>query len=193
LSFRNKTPSIQLDIDLDIDLPAEDGDGVLTSVDGLSRLNYFRARVQLANLQGRIFDNLYSVRSKKTSREDRNKHVIQLDKMLDKWQRTIPLSLQVEHMAHSLPRVAALHMAILQHHYLLCLVFLHGLYSVDSGWMKAIGSFGRAVLSNMDNNTDICMLDVRPAIPSAWARCVTASRSSVRLFLSEQHDTCHLW
>lgn len=193
LSFRNKAPSIQLDIDLDIDLPREDGDGVIQSVDGQTKFNYFRSRVQLAHLQGKIYDNLYSVRSKKLSREERSRHVSQLDVLLDKWQQSIPASLQDDHMTRSLPRAAAVHMTILYHHYLLCLVFLHGLYSIDSGWMQAIGAYGRTVLASMDNNTDICMRHMQPALPSAWAKCCSASRRSMRLFLAEPHPICTLW
>ncbi|ETS81652.1 hypothetical protein PFICI_06654 [Pestalotiopsis fici W106-1] len=193
LSFRNKTPSIQLDIDLDIDLPREDGGGVLQSVDGLMKFNYFRSRVQLAHLEGKIYDNLYSIRSKKLSREDRSRHVDQISVLLDKWQQSIPVSLQDEHMIHCLPRVAAVHMKILHHHYLLCLVSLHGLYSIHSGWMKAIGVYGQTVLANMDNNTDICMRHMQPALPSAWTKCCAASRRSIRLLVSEPRQTCSLW
>lgn len=186
-------PAIQRDEDLDIDLPPEDGDGVLTSMDGLSKFNYFRARVQLSHLQGKIFDTLYTVRSKKLTPEERQRHVIQLDTMLDKWHRTIPTPLQIEHMAQSLARVAVVHMTVLQHLYLLSLVFLHGLYSLESGWVKAIGSYGQAVLASMDNNTDICMRYMQPALPSAWSKCVTASRDSIRLFIFEPQKTCSLW
>lgn len=178
---------------MDLALPAEDGDGVLTSKDGSSMFNYFRATVQLAHLQGKIFDTLYSVRSKRLSPEDRQRHVMQLDMMLEKWHRTIPASLQVERMADALDKVSIAHMAILHHLYLLSLVFLHGLYSLQSGWVKAIGSYGQAVLANMDNNTDICMRLMQPPLPSAWARCVTASRNSVHLFASESHNACTLW
>lgn len=166
---------------------------MLRSIDGLTSFNYFRARVQLAHLQGRIYDMLYSVRSKKLTPLDRNQHVMQLDSMLEKWQQTIPTLLQAEHMIQSLGAVARVHMAILQHQYLLCLVFLHGLYSVDSEWVKALGAYGRAVLANMDNNTDICMRHMQPPQPSAWSRCVTASRRSIRLFLSELQTVCSLW
>ncbi|KAK9782792.1 putative Fungal-specific transcription factor domain-containing protein [Seiridium cardinale] len=193
LSSRNKVPSILRDDDVDIDLPAVDGDGVLVSEDGLSRFNYFRARVQLAHLQGRIFDILYNVRSKRLTPEDRQEHVTKLDMLLEKWHRTIPTSLQVEHMAQSLTRVPVAHMTILQHLYLLTLVLLHGLYSLDSGWMKAIGVYGQTVLANLDNNTDICMRHMQPPIPSAWVRCMSAARGSIRLSLSAPQDTCTFW
>lgn len=165
----------------------------MISEDRSTRFNYFRARVQLAHLQGKIFDTLYTVRSKKLAPEERQKHVNQLDTMLDKWHRTIPTPLQIEHMTKSLAPIAVVHMTVLQHLYLLSLVFLHGLYSLESGWVKAIGSYGQVILGSMDNNTDICMRYMQPPLPSAWSRCVTASRGSIRLFLSEPQKQCTLW
>ncbi|KAI0134482.1 fungal-specific transcription factor domain-containing protein [Xylariales sp. AK1849] len=160
ISLRTKTPSVQLDIDIDLDLPGSagaNGEGELRSLDGLSRFNYFRAKVQLAHLQGKIYDNLYSVRSRKLTPDERKQRVIQLDTMVDEWRRTIPTPLQLEHMAQSLARAAVVHMTVLQHQYLLNLVMIHGLYSMDSGWMQAIGELGRATLEGFDNNTEICM------------------------------------
>ncbi|KAI1875208.1 hypothetical protein JX265_004266 [Neoarthrinium moseri] len=173
ISVKAKIPSVQLDIDVDIDLPGSsplDNDGVLRSVDGLSNFNYFRSRVRLAYLQGKIYDSLYSFRSKKLSPDERKQRVVQLDKMLDEWRQTIPTPLQFEHMAQTLDKHAIVHMTTLQHHYLLCLVCIHGIYSVDSEWVKAIGEFGRRTLEKMDNNTEICMKHMQPPLPSAWAR-----------------------
>ncbi|KAH6655749.1 fungal-specific transcription factor domain-containing protein [Truncatella angustata] len=193
VSIRTKTTSLQRDDDLDVDLPAEDGDGLIVSEDGLVKFNFFRARIQLAHLQGKIFDTLYSVRSKRLSPEDRRKHVTQLDIMLEKWHQTIPVPFQLENMQRSLHRMNHSHMAILHHLHLMCLVFVHGLYSLESGWIQAIGAYGQAVLANMDNNTDICMRKMQPPMPSAWAKCVRASRGSIRLFLFEPQHTCSLW
>lgn len=194
--MRAKTASFQLDSDMDLDLPGSGSaatEGELCSLDGLSRFNYFRARVQLAHIQGRIYDTLYSVRSKRLTSEERMEQVRQLDTMLDEWYRSIPTALQVEHMSQSLATAAASHMILLHHHYLLCLVFIHGLYSLESEWLKALGAFSRAVLEQADNNTDICMSHMKPPLPSAWARCTTAARGSIRLFLAEKISTCNIW
>ncbi|KAH8670971.1 fungal-specific transcription factor domain-containing protein [Xylariales sp. PMI_506] len=195
ISIRTRTPSIQLDIDIDIDLPGTlqvDDQGELQTIDGLFKFNYFRSRVQLAHLQGQIYDNLYSVRSSRLTMNQRMELVKQLDTRVDEWRRSIPTPLQLEHMTQSLARVPALHMTILQHHYLLCLTFIHGLYSAESEWVKAIGLMGRAALENHDNNTDICMKHMQPPLPSAWARCATASRGSIQRFLSGPQSPCSL-
>ncbi|KAM0231268.1 hypothetical protein ACHAPO_008648 [Fusarium lateritium] len=62
LSLRAQQPSVQLDDDIDLDLPTErpvicgsDTEaGIVTTVNGNARLNYFLARIQLANIQGNV-------------------------------------------------------------------------------------------------------------------------------------------
>jgi hypothetical protein len=181
---------------MDLDLPGSGSivtEGELYSIDGLLKSNYFRARVQLAHLQGRIYDSLYSVRSKKLTREERKEQIGQLDVMLDEWYRSIPTTLQVEHLSQSLAKAAAWHMSLLHHHYLICLVSIHGLYSIESGWIKAIGAFSREVLEQYDRDSEGCMRQMPPPLPAAWEKCVIAAQGSVRIFLSEPRGTCDIW
>ena len=91
LSMRSKQPSIQLDDDIDLDLPSpkfaaaderqmgDDDDavgigaGIITTADGAAKMNYFVTRIQLAVVEGGVYDYLYSTRSQKRSPEERSR------------------------------------------------------------------------------------------------------------------------
>lgn len=107
LSFRCKQPSIQLDDDIDLALPypqteekridenldPDEGSmasGVITTADGTVRMNYFVTRIQLAVLEGGVYDYLHSVRAQKRSPEDRLNALESLSRALEQWKASIP-------------------------------------------------------------------------------------------------------
>ncbi|KAM0356210.1 hypothetical protein ACHAP4_006771 [Fusarium culmorum] len=98
LSLRAQQPSVQLDDDIDLDLPMEmpaicDSEakaGIVTTVDGNTRLNYLLARIQLANIQGDVYDHLYSTRASKRTPEERKVSRERIVKALDEWKESIP-------------------------------------------------------------------------------------------------------
>ncbi|RDW72837.1 hypothetical protein BP6252_06744 [Coleophoma cylindrospora] len=99
LSLRAKAPSVQCDADIDIPLPPivlSDGAGIITSKDGHSHLNLFRLRVDLAHIEGKIYDLLYSSRSIKAPKPERQRRVTSLQAMLDHWYARIPPAFKIE-------------------------------------------------------------------------------------------------
>jgi hypothetical protein len=107
LSICTKQPSIQLDDDIDIDLPSPEFDGhqldkahilentmhetgIIATVNGAARINYFLARIQLAVIEGGIYDYLYSVRSQKRSHEERARALESVARALELWSAAIP-------------------------------------------------------------------------------------------------------
>lgn len=126
--MRLSIPSFQLDNDVDLELPGtklDSTEGVVQSLDGLSHFNYFRARVLLSHIGGKIYDELYSNRSRKLSAEARQQKIISLDRILDQWHRSIPTPLQAEHMTQTLGKVAGSLMIGLHRSYLFCLIVSH--------------------------------------------------------------------
>ncbi|KAJ8119058.1 hypothetical protein ONZ43_g3869 [Nemania bipapillata] len=105
ISLRTMTPSIQIDSDIDIDLPgstSDDCEALIYSTDKLSQFHLFRFRVQLAHLEGRIYDTLLSNRSRKLSHEARQQAVVQIDELMECWKRSIPTPFQLDHMTGNL-------------------------------------------------------------------------------------------
>lgn len=99
LSLRAQQPSIQRDDDIDLDLPHslhidnggdDSAPGVLVTADGKVRMNYFLARVQLANIEGGVYECIYSMKAAKYSPEERFIAADSVLCALEKWQSEIP-------------------------------------------------------------------------------------------------------
>jgi hypothetical protein len=170
ISLRHQIPFIQQDNDIDIDLPPmtpSDGAGDLYTLDGRVRMNYFRARVQLASIEGRIYDAMYSTRSTRMVPEQRRQHITKLENMLEDWRRSIPPELQLEHVLNNVGRVDLTHMASLHHAYLMCLVMTHGIYSHSAAWIRAINQYSRVQLIEAEYPRGRCTSQ-QPPRPLSW-------------------------
>ncbi|KAI0099506.1 fungal-specific transcription factor domain-containing protein [Daldinia grandis] len=192
ICFRSKIPSMQCDYDLDLDLP-EDNGNYLQSIDGHSQLNYLRARVQLAYLQGKIYDYLLSNRSSRLSLEARQERVSHLAALLNQWVLTIPESMQLEKITETVAKAPLSHMILLYHTYLMCYTALNGLYSLESPWLKAINGLGGSVLRTFDTAANACMRHHQPLLPRFWDTCVRASRGCLNILNNKSYSGCNLW
>ncbi|OBS22710.1 hypothetical protein FPOA_09042 [Fusarium poae] len=153
LSLRAKQPSVQLDDDIDLDLPVELPDicdtgaeaGIVTTVDGNARLNYFLARIQLANVQGNVYDHLYSTRASKTTPEERKVSRERIVRALDDWTASIPPEFNGANVVATTsnnPSVAAF-FCILHTRSLLCLILITRSHAWDEQWVVSIRDHGR--------------------------------------------------
>ncbi|CAJ2503211.1 Uu.00g106050.m01.CDS01 [Anthostomella pinea] len=196
VSLRTATPSMQLDCDIDLDLPGtefSDATSYLQSNDGLSHLHYLRARVHLAHIEGRIYDTLFSNRSRKQTPEVRQQTVIYLDGLLNGWLQTIPAPLQLGHITKNLKEAPLLHMTALYQTYLICLVMTHGLYSLQAPWLKTLGGLGNYLLRKFNTQTQLTLDLHPPPMPQPWQRCVTTSRESLQVLDSQSYGGCNVW
>ncbi|KAI2466665.1 hypothetical protein F4781DRAFT_345893 [Annulohypoxylon bovei var. microspora] len=196
ISLRSKIPSVQNDEDVDLELPGtESGDdgNYLSSIDGHTQLNFLRSRVQLAYLEGKVYDDLLSNRSTKLSPEARQVRVAHIFRLLDQWLQTIPTPLRLEHITKTVSKAPLTHMILLYHTYLMCSTTLNGLYSLASPWVKSISGFAAAALRNFDFQAHICMRHQQPLLPYFWDTCVTTSRGCFQILNSKTYSGCSFW
>ncbi|TGJ83389.1 hypothetical protein E0Z10_g5373 [Xylaria hypoxylon] len=189
ISLRTITPSSQIDSDIDIDLPSSASDdcgSVLYSLDGCSQFHLFRAKIQLAQLEGRIYDALLSNRSRKLSHEVRGQAISQIDRLMERWERSIPTPFRPENMTGNLLSGPLVHMTILYQTYLMCLTMTHGLYAHDSPWLKSLGGLGSDLLRTF-NPRDVD--GSTRSTPAVWEKCVITSREMLNI-LSYQLSAC---
>lgn len=192
ISLRAKTPSIQLDADIDLPLPPKvspDGSGLIWTKDGRHHINFLRMRLELAHIQGKVFDLLYSTRSLKTKGTERQERVSRLEDMLDKWYGRVPTAFQIENVAATVNLGDLLQLTKMHHAYLLAEVMTHGLYSHNADWVQRISSVSRVAMRELaivqDRHTK-CLDEQHAPLPSGWAKCVEVSRGCMKLF---QHCT----
>ena len=97
ISLRAGLAPIQLDTDIDLDLPpyGVENDRHLQFVPtSNSKWDFFRARVDLASIQGKVYDCVYSASARKYSREQKAESIASIFRLLDVWTSQIPCEFQ---------------------------------------------------------------------------------------------------
>ncbi|CAM1505976.1 Fc.00g116130.m01.CDS01 [Cosmosporella sp. VM-42] len=189
ISMRTRQPPIQLDADIDLDLPpeeaADDDTGFLVSTDGRSRMNFFRARVQLAHIQGSVYDYLYSSRSQNLSPEQRAQNASQIRDMLHHWDSQIPDEFSATAVSAGLPGLMRF-FCILYSARLSCLALISKADSWNSQWVQGLQDYGRKAAAG----------EIAPpvSLPQDWQILVDGSRDLMRLFMNvPRKDAAFVW
>ncbi|XXH03348.1 hypothetical protein Hte_009746 [Hypoxylon texense] len=196
VSLRGRIPSVQNDEDVDLDLPGtdqRDEDSCIRSIDGCSQFNYLRARVQLAYVEGKVYDYLLSNRSTKLSRASREERVSHLSRLLDQWLQAMPASLRLGSITQTLGKAALTHLIFLYHTYLICSTTLLGLYSFEAPWIQSINKSSSEALRNFDTQAHVCMRNQHPELSHSWVTCVGISRECLKILDAESYSGCNLW
>jgi hypothetical protein len=168
----------------------EDGTGIVYTKDGGDKMNYFRMRVDLSHIEGKIYDMLYSSRAKKVSPQEKNLRTQRLQSALDKWKQMIPASFDVDLVAKTVTPTALVPLVMLYHSYLTSLVMLHGIYSHDADWVLRISAYSRMIGDSHATGD----FETEPhRLPPGWALCVETSRSVMQLFNAAPPLDCVIW
>ncbi|KAB8259451.1 fungal-specific transcription factor domain-containing protein [Aspergillus pseudonomiae] len=179
LSLRTQQPSVQLDDDIDVELPSslpttnDDNDntaGIVITADGNTRLNYFLARIKLANIEGRVYDTLYSTRAVNRSLEERRHAKDSIVSALDEWRASIPPEFSAN-MVTSSTRNKPVHsgfFCVLHATSLQCMALVSRAHAWDGQWVSGLRSHSRGV--------QILQL------PPAWETIVHQARNYMLLF-----------
>ncbi|KAJ5675943.1 fungal-specific transcription factor domain-containing protein [Penicillium macrosclerotiorum] len=179
LSLRTQQPSVQRDDDIDVELPSslptsnDDNDntaGIVVTADGNARVNYFLARVKLANIEGRIYDSLYSTRAVNRSLEERGNAKENIISALDEWRASIPPEFSASIVISSIRNKPAnggffcvLHSISLQ-----CMALVNRADAWDGQWVSGVRDHSRGI--------QIMQL------PPAWETIVHQARNYMLLF-----------
>ncbi|RFU80063.1 short-chain dehydrogenase [Trichoderma arundinaceum] len=166
LSMRSKQPSIQLDDDINLDLPSptvveyqiegESGiddagiyTGIITTADGAVKMNYFVTLIQLAVIEGGVYDYLYSTRSQKRSPEERSHALQSVASALEQWKASIPPEFSA---AEGLMRVSSgmLHfLGVLHSTTLACTTLINQAHAWDAKWVASIRRYSQCTNAKM--------------------------------------------
>jgi hypothetical protein len=160
--------------------------------------NYHRRRVELAHIEGKVYDLLYSNRATKVSGSERQQRVGRLQAMLDKWYERIPSVFHIEQVADNVGPAQLIQLTKMHHAYLLAEVMTHGMYSHNADWVKRISTFSRAAIEdisqgNHKHGTPSCYRAQTAPLPEGWSKCVEISRGCMRLFQGATPTECLIW
>ncbi|PCG94645.1 Transcription factor [Penicillium occitanis (nom. inval.)] len=197
LSMRSKMPSIQRDDDIDLDLLSHEGDeyqidngygnndtniraGVVTTMDGNVKMNYFVTRIRLAVIEGGVYDYLYSTRSQKRSAEERSQALESVACALSTWKTSIPVefsaSMALDRVTPGILRC----LGVLHSTSMLCTTLLNQANAWNDQWVGSIQRYAR------DGTV--------PPLPSPWDELVDEARDlAVLLRALPAPDRWNFW
>ncbi|KAJ4123090.1 hypothetical protein NW768_010083 [Fusarium equiseti] len=193
IGLRGNTPSCQNDDDIDIALPTmtpADSAGLIWTQNGQVHFNYHRRRVELAYIEGKVYDLLHSNRASRITPQERKRRVAHLQTMLDQWYERIPTAFHIEYVVATVGPSQLVQMTKMHHAFLLTEVMIHGIYSYNKDWQKRVTSFGKEAISGSDQfgrNKE------QAPLPEGWNQCVDVSRGCMKLFQEATPTECLVW
>ncbi|KAH7007532.1 hypothetical protein EDB80DRAFT_645900 [Ilyonectria destructans] len=187
VSMHTLEPYLLQEHDMDID------------VEGLSRLggivsqpvHLLQLRFNLALVQGKVYDLVYSVRASRLSSNQKKAATERLDRMLDQWYSSVPGCFTFDKAAGLDPmkrrHCISLHMAFYQ-----CLFSSHRVNAHDSSWVKRLTEFSDAL--GREGEIAETSQPAPALLPSNWSNLVTAARSCLALSdLIDERDSALQW
>lgn len=193
-------PYTQLDAETDLELPEEEnavGPGGWNSDNTSIRFNYLRARCELAVIQGKVNDVLYSRRAHKLSHEQRLQHVLHIDRMLSDWRTAIaPELLQDADTLHrQFPTLPTDLMTNMYNRHMESLFRIHSIYSFDQDWIDRVRCYLSPVtieLGDDEIDGEIKRTDLAP-LPTGWGVFVKYCRSCLQSLVSGHETEYSIW
>ncbi|KAF2011116.1 hypothetical protein BU24DRAFT_355113 [Aaosphaeria arxii CBS 175.79] len=186
LSMRSKQPSIQNDDDINLDMPSpevlnydenkrkinkiqdDQTSGVITTVDGNLQMNFLTARIQLAAVEGGVYDYIYSTRSRKRSPEERSRALQSVSHALEQWKASIPSEFNAEVGSKSVAPSTRRFLGMLHATSLTCTTLVNQAHAWDAGWIASIRRYGSH--------------GIAPQLPPEWETLVDEARGLLVLF-----------
>jgi hypothetical protein len=197
LSMRSKMPSIQLDDDIDLDLPSHESfeyqindgigvndtsicAGVVTTMDENVKLNYFVTRIQLAVIEGGVYDYLYSTRSQKRSAEERSHALESVACALNTWKASIPAEFSASMALDRVTPGILRFLGVWHSTSMLCTTLLNQANAWNVQWVGSIRKYARD--------------GTAPTLPSQWEALVDEARDlAVLLRALPAPDRWNFW
>jgi hypothetical protein len=187
VAMRIRQAPIQQDTDISIELPPkkpdEDAAGFVSTPEMYQHgFNVFRAHVELSQIQGYIYDALFSVRSQQVSPGERAVSCQTIRLLLRDWKSRIPVTLSAEALSQTqsyLPCIPSF-LCMLYGKVVTCLGQLCQVNSMDFRWLDQLRYYGRSITTGLG---EPCL---PPSQPQGWNALVNECREFMPLFVSVQ-------
>lgn len=189
LSMRTRQPPLQLDIDIDIELPTaepDDGAGLVLATDGSARFNFLRARVQLARIQGKIYEDMRSIRAQNLDTYQRSENMARLCRMLDDWSSYVPSQFRPDAILQAGGPNLCRSFGVLYATHLSCRTMICQAHVMETRWLQNVLDFGRKTARDG--------ITAPAPLPRGWQALVNESREYMKLFMGiERKDAAFIW
>lgn len=185
ICLRSKQPSVQVDDDIDLDLPQSKvkerwiddevkfgdssmGVGIIAADDKTVSMNYFVTRIQLAVIEGGVYDYLYSTSAQKRSPEERSHALQSVAHALEQWQTSIPSELKGIEASRRVSPDMLQFLFELEGTSLLCTTCINQAHAWNDEWVTSLRR---------------CSIEgTTPLMPLQWEELVDEARDLMVLF-----------
>ena len=192
ICLRSGRPPAQDDDDMNVELPSEEPPDNVGSIplvnetpDGKKTMNLFRQLCIFAQIQSRVYRQLYSVKAARQSDGELLNTIGDLDQVLEEWKESIPLDFRPEHEIKGNNTPLIMHVVVLHFAYYNCLTTIHRMSVHHGYWSSRLSDYA------------IQGLNARPLNPRVFmsaALCVNAARTSIGLIrYIPQGDYACVW
>jgi Tfp pilus tip-associated adhesin PilY1 len=193
LSMHSKQPSIQIDDDINLDLPSptlsnsdeirsqisnnDSQKSVIATADEMIKKNYLTARVQLAAVQGGVYDYIYSTRSRKRNLEERSRALESVASALGQWKASLPPEFSVAGASKRLLAIMLRFIGAIHGTSLACATLINQAHAWDNEWVASIRKYS-------SHGTEL-------QLPPKWEMLVDEARDLLILFGAIGEIDCH--
>ncbi|KAH7324255.1 fungal-specific transcription factor domain-containing protein [Stachybotrys elegans] len=191
ISLRIRQAPIHQDDDIDLDLPGEsasDEAGQVLAPDGQRRMNFFRARVLLARIEGRYYHLRYSVKAASASTDEQAKAMAAMRQQLDEWDSQVPHAFSPRALCEDEDDVSGLtrSFTMLFATRLTCMCVASQASTMNLMWIESLRNFGRTAIAGLGPSLT--------PLPTNWQTLVEDSRDFLKLFMGfKKRDSTFIW
>ncbi|KLO79066.1 transcriptional activator Mut3p [Fusarium fujikuroi] len=189
ISMRTKLPPIQSQNDVSIDWPSAtptDGAGMLYTADNSSSFNFFLSRVQLAHIQGEVYEAMLSKSPTASDAYVRFDNVTRIHQMLDDWLARIPSEFSPSAITQSGNANLQRAFGVLYSSHLTCRSVVCKAHAMEAQWIPSLQDFGRKAVEQEAVTA--------PRLPVGWHKLVHESREYIELFIAiNRKDPAFIW
>ena len=179
LSMRQKQPSIQADDDINLDIAslgaarwdnkeAKDHAGTIITKDGMIKMDYLAVRVQLAAIQGAVYDYIYSTRSRNRTPAERSHALQSVSDALEDWKASIPSEFSALSTPGKIAPTALRFLGALHATSLACTTLIHRAHAWDVEWVSSLNRYS--------------LQGIPPKMPTIWDTLVVEARGLLVLY-----------
>lgn len=188
IAIRTRLPPLQNEKDISIDWPSAspvDKAGLITTRDGTSSFNFFLSRVQLAHIQGQIYEATQPPLSPASEAHIRLENVTRIHRMLDSWYASVPPPFLPGAIVQAGDVSIYRPLGVLYASHLACRSLVCKAHAMEWQWLRSLQDFGRKAAIGIITS---------PHLPVGWTELVYESRQYMTLFTNiESKDPAFYW
>ena len=199
ISLRTHEPPLIQEHDHDVSAPFAANDSGLTRFafddEEESYIDLFQAWINLSRIQGKIYDELYSVHAESLSLDTQQHTTREIHARLTEWLERMPNQLRSSRLRSVYPKTVTGHLVFLYFTRMSCFLHTHKVGTNDAEWITRLVNYSQRIVRSTEPEA---VLDtaLSPFLEptSAWPDIVKAARECATLFrLVEWEDSRLTW